>query len=422
MAPFIQTVFVLGCLGKRATAYISKFPPELQLVGGADVDAAGLAAFAERHGLDRSMCFEGLDECLGPNAPVLADIVMNCMQDHMHAGPTVRCAEIGYRRCVLEKPVGVSEAEVRQVWAALEDHKMATTLCYVMLAHPLFKRARELVRAAGRMNLVIWKQPVRREHWLRVYGRGPWARSGTCGNLLNTKACHDLEELIFILDAVDVAVVSCHGARVENVAAYKPAAARGATRCSQCPAESTCAKSVLRDIEDDPRLRKALCGRGQAPTVANARARLPGNPQYDTCVYTHGDTNESYTVVLQVTQRSGHVVPVTMVVAGFDDEICHASAEFIGNDGIMRLVSATDTLEFQAHSVGDTKGATTREHVPAEHPDGMHRGADYEFVQDLATALPPTREDMRLQFLACMVALEAEKMAEAAPVPVNVAF
>jgi predicted dehydrogenase len=252
MAPV--SMVIIGA-GQRGTGYARW--------AGRHTDRASVVAVAEPHDGRRARLATEHDIAAGDAATDwrrladrgrLADAVLICTQDRMHAGPVEAFAALGYH-ILLEKPMAPDEAACRRIVAAVENAGVMLAVGHVMRYTPYTRAIKQVVEDGqlGDIMSVQHLEPLGFWHQAHSYVRGNWRRADLAASMLMAKSCHDLDWLQYILGRVPLRV-SSFGSLTHFTAANRPAGA--ADRCVACSVEASCPYSA-------PRLYRDLLNRGE---------------------------------------------------------------------------------------------------------------------------------------------------------------
>jgi predicted dehydrogenase len=215
----------------------------------------------------------------------LADAVLICTQDRMHADPAEAFAALGYH-ILLEKPMAPDEAACRRIVAAVEEAGVMFAVGHVMRYTAYTLAVKQIVESGqlGDIMSVQHLEPLGFWHQAHSYVRGNWRRADLAASMLLAKSCHDLDWLAYIVGRAPLRVAS-FGSLTHFTAANRPAGA--ADRCVVCPVEANCPYSA-------PRLYRGLLEQGEDrwPLSAVIEDFSPGaledalqNGPYGKCVY-----------------------------------------------------------------------------------------------------------------------------------------
>ena len=283
MAPV--SVIVVGA-GQRGTGYARwalRHPDRAAIVAVAEPRAVRRARLADEHGIPDGNAVADWRQLAGHGR--LADAVLICTQDRMHAEPAEAFAALGYH-ILLEKPMAPDEATCRRIVTAVEQAGVMLAVGHVMRYTPYTRAVKEIVDSGqlGDIMSVQHLEPVGFWHQAHSYVRGNWRNTGVAASMLMAKSCHDLDWLQYVLGRAPLRV-SSFGSLTHFTPASRPDGA--ADRCAICPAEAGCAYSA-------PRFYGDLLARGEHGwplsvivdefTPAGLEAALRDGP-YGRCVY-----------------------------------------------------------------------------------------------------------------------------------------
>src|SRR5215467_2651051 len=283
MAPV--SLIVVGA-GQRGTGYARwarRHPERATVVAVAEPSPARRARLAAEHGIPPQNAVTDWTELAARGR--LADAVLICTQDRMHAEPAEAFAALGYH-ILLEKPMAPDEAGCRRIVAAVEKAGVMLAVGHVLRYTPYTRAVKEIVDSGqlGEIMSVQHLEPVGFWHHAHAYVRGNWRRGDLATSMLMAKSCHDLDWLQYILGRAPLRV-SSFGHLTHFTAANRPAGA--ADRCVACAVEAGCPYSA-------PRLYRDLLDRGEHrwPLSVVVDDFSPGaldealrNGPYGRCVY-----------------------------------------------------------------------------------------------------------------------------------------
>jgi predicted dehydrogenase len=252
MAPVSMLVIGAGQRGSGYARWVRRHPDRAKVVAVAEPREARRTRLAAEHGIAAGNVAADWRELADRGR--LADAVLICTQDRMHAEPAEAFAALGYH-ILLEKPMAPDEAGCRRIVAAVENGDVMLAVGHVLRYTPYTRAVKEIV-AGGQLGEIMSVQhlePVGFWHQAHSYVRGNWRRADLAASMLMAKSCHDLDWLQYILGRVPLRV-SSFGSLTHFTAANRPAGA--ADRCVACSVEASCAYSA-------PRLYRGLLERGE---------------------------------------------------------------------------------------------------------------------------------------------------------------
>ncbi|HLN66305.1 MAG TPA: Gfo/Idh/MocA family oxidoreductase [Streptosporangiaceae bacterium] len=283
MAPVSMVVIGAGQRGTGYARWARRHPDRAVVIGVAEPHEVRRARLAAEHGIAAQNVAGDWRQLAGRGR--LADAVLICTQDRMHAGPAEAFAALGYH-ILLEKPMAPDEAACRRIVTAVEEAGVMLAVGHVMRYTPYTRAVKQIVDSGqlGDIMSVQHLEPLGFWHQAHSYVRGNWRRADLAASMLMAKSCHDLDWLQYILGRAPLRVAS-FGSLTHFTAANRPAGA--ADRCVACSVEASCPYSA-------PRLYRGLLDRGEHrwPLSAVIEDSSPGaldealrDGPYGRCVY-----------------------------------------------------------------------------------------------------------------------------------------
>jgi predicted dehydrogenase len=238
------SILVIGA-GSRGGGYaewVLRHPDRARVVGVAEPRAVQRDRLAAAHGIAAENAVAGWAELASRER--LADAVLICTQDSMHAAPAKAFAALGYH-ILLEKPMAPDEESCREIVAAAEQAGVMLAVGHVLRYTPYTMAFKDVVDSGqlGDIHSVQHLEPVGFWHQAHSYVRGNWRRGDLTGSMLMAKSCHDLDWLQYILGQ-RASRVSSFGRLSHFTAANRPDGA--ADRCLDCAVEASCPYSAVR--------------------------------------------------------------------------------------------------------------------------------------------------------------------------------
>jgi len=242
MSPVSMIVVGAGQRGAGYTRWAGRNPGRASVVAVAEPDPVRRARLAAEHGIAAGNAVADWRPLAERGR--LADAVLICTQDRMHAEPAEAFAALGYH-ILLEKPMAPDEAACRRIVAAVEKAGCILAVGHVMRYTPYTRAVKEIVDSGqlGDIMSVQHLEPVGFWHHAHSYVRGNWRRGDIAASMLMAKSCHDLDWLQYILGRVPLRV-SSFGSLTHFTPASRPEGA--ADRCAGCAAEADCPYSAPR--------------------------------------------------------------------------------------------------------------------------------------------------------------------------------
>jgi predicted dehydrogenase len=144
------SLLIIGA-GQRGTGYARwalEHPDRARVVGVAEPRSAHRIRLAEEHGITERDAVENWTELTA--RPRLADAVLICTQDRMHAEPAEAFARLGYH-ILLEKPMAPDEESCRRIVGAVEQADVMLAVGHVMRYSPYTVAVKQVVDS-GRLG------------------------------------------------------------------------------------------------------------------------------------------------------------------------------------------------------------------------------------------------------------------------------
>lgn len=267
-----------------------------QVVAVAEPDTARRARFAAEFGVPDHQVFADWRELKA--AGRLGDAAVVATQDQMHVGPAVAFAEQGYH-ILLEKPMATTERDAMRIADAIDTAGVIFAVCHVLRYTTYSQTLKRLLDsgAIGRLINVQHLEPIGWWHFAHAFVRGHWNNTATSAPLLLTKACHDIDWLLYLFGATPDHISSFGGLSHFH---QRDRPAEAADRCLDCPVEPQCPYSAprlyLSCLGDPAKEFWPLSAITNDPTEAGVRSALREGP-YGRCVYTSDNNVVDHQVV-----------------------------------------------------------------------------------------------------------------------------
>ena len=274
--------------GDRATAFTPQLHEKMEragLFGLCDVDADRLGRYVEVNKLDGVRTFTDVDEFLAQKD---LDAVIATVPEFAHRDVTVQALRAG-KPIYLEKPIAHTLDAAYDMLEAQRETGGLAYLGFNLRASVAYNRIREIVRS-GVLGQIVHIDGVEQLHVAHIasFMRRFHRRSEHSGGFLNTKCCHDLDIMNWLVGHEHrvVRISSFGGCNV-----FLPSKLPGAAaHCRLCPTEVYRACPYKAPGSDDLR-------RGTKQPVKSSTPDLyPG----DLCVFTPDkDLIDNQTVIME---------------------------------------------------------------------------------------------------------------------------
>ena len=132
-------------LGNRTCkylSYVSEHRDIAEVVALVDPDASRMHGLRAGFSLSEDRCFSSFDELVASGLDVDACIIGT--PDKFHHELTIKALRAGWH-VLLEKPMGQTEQQCREIAQTSIETGRMVTVCYVLRYHPYFMKLKELV-------------------------------------------------------------------------------------------------------------------------------------------------------------------------------------------------------------------------------------------------------------------------------------
>lgn len=243
--PLRAVIVGAGHRGVLYASYAGTDPDQLRITAVVDPDPIRRERAAERYRVPADGQFASLDEL--PAAGAIADVAINATMDRLHVPTALQLLRAGYD-VLLEKPIGVSAAEVLALQEEADSRGRTVMICHVLRFAPFYAAIRQRILDGdiGDIINVQLSEHVSYHHIVMGFVRGKWNTvEGGGSSMLMSKSCHDLDLLTWFKSGIAPSRVTSVG----SLMYFRPGnAPEGAgSRCLvDCAIESTCPYSARR--------------------------------------------------------------------------------------------------------------------------------------------------------------------------------
>ncbi len=188
------TFAVLGYGGRGGSfAQMLKLPEfRSRVVAVAEPDDRKRGNAAKLWNLPPDKCFRTAEEFFAH--PKMADALINTTQDQMHHETALTAIASGYPM-LLEKPMGVSLTECREITEAAERAGLPVIVCHSLRYHAVYDKLKKIIESGKLGEIVSFDhiEGVGTIHQSFSYVRGPWGNEARSTFMLMAKCCHDID-------------------------------------------------------------------------------------------------------------------------------------------------------------------------------------------------------------------------------------
>lgn len=231
----MELKFGLIGAGARSVSYATFFNahPEYTLAAICDKNPKRFPIYLETQ-LKNGVCPDTYTDYRELLAREDLDAVIICTPDYEHCEIALAAIRSG-KHILLEKPIEANEQEARQIYEASKNYPKSFALGFVLRYTPVYARVKEILDSnlLGELRTFYATENVAPAHAASFFRR--WHRyHQNSGGLMNTKCCHDMDLLHWLVGS-DPAQVCAFGGRRSFVPC--PAAAE---HCCDCFKKTDC--------------------------------------------------------------------------------------------------------------------------------------------------------------------------------------
>ncbi len=245
--PVTFALFGCGSRGRGVSDWIHRHPQSATLVALADPNADRRDLIGDRHGIPAELRFPSWEQLVA--RPKLADAVLNCTMDRMHAPTALAALNRGYH-LMQEKPMAVTLADCVAIDDARRRNDRIATVCHSLRYQAVYREVKRLITsgAIGDVVSIDQLEAVDPVHQAHSFVRGNWGVEARSTFMLMGKSCHDVDILCYLVGS-DCTKVSSFGRLSHFTKANQPAGAPH--RCTDgCSVEANCPYSSLKMYVD----------------------------------------------------------------------------------------------------------------------------------------------------------------------------
>lgn len=364
--------------GNRLNAYAEYarlYPKELEIVAVVEPNEVRRKYCADYFQIPAERCFTSWLQFF--ESPRLADAIFLCTPDHLHYQPAMAALEKGYH-ILLEKPIAQTWQECMDIARKAKECGCIVGICHVLRYHPYFRKFRQIVESGelGEIISINHVEEVGIERMTHAFVRGLWRREDETNPMILSKACHDLDLMVWLSGRYCLEVSSYGSLKWFK---EKNAPEGSTLRCTDgCLVERECPYSALRLYYRQKRwLRHFDIPEGKDPDSVIWQELKTG--PYGRCVY----------------RCDNDVVDHQVVSMLLEDEVTvNFSMDAFTKEGGRK----THIMFTQGEAFGDEKQLTVRYFLPDKADKifdfsasfgecNFHGGADLYIVADFLQAI-----------------------------------
>ena len=208
----------------------------IQIVAVAELRPDRLKDAAERLDVPEEMRFQDAKELLSLGK--IADAAIIATMDRDHYGHVMQALDCGYD-ILLEKPISPDPRECLEIEAKANAMGRSITVCHVLRYTNFFGSIKQILVSGklGKITAIKHSENIGNFHMAHSFVRGNWRNDQLSSPIIMQKSCHDLDILLWLIDAHCTKV-----AAFGSLSYFKEANAPqdSADRCLDCPVAESC--------------------------------------------------------------------------------------------------------------------------------------------------------------------------------------
>ncbi len=349
-----------GYRGRAYAEYAKEHPDQLEIVGVADPEQAGVIP-AKKYWKDWRECLEERPE---------ADIVMVTMPDALHYDPAIMALESGYH-LLLEKPISPTEEQCREVIDCALKNKRLVIIGHILRYTAYFAHIKALIDSGELGEVVSIAHQESAGFWkvAHSYVRGNWANSIKSSPIILAKCSHDFDLFVWWIGRKCRKVTSFGSIKLFRPEMMPKGAAK---RCVNCPSEieRRCVWSALNMYVDHDELKYLFADHSDA-----AMQKLIEETDYGQCVYrANNDVPDHQTVTMEFDGGA----TVSHVMTGFTAKNVRTTRIALTRGEIVGDGENLDICRFDGKHV--ETGVPEMYRIPNR---SRHGGGDFNLVSEM---------------------------------------
>ncbi|HCE43241.1 MAG TPA: hypothetical protein DET40_06815 [Lentisphaeria bacterium] len=297
--------------------YALEMPHRTKFITVVEPDAAKRKAFAARHNIPESKCFDSISAFFAAPPKGIEGVIIATLEDQ-RIEPIMKSMEQGWD-ILVEKPLCTNKEELIKLYDATKNYGKILIVCHQMRLSPIYRTIKSLIDSGdyGDIVCVQHSENLSWHHMAHSFVRG-FFNNDSLTPMLLAKSCHDMDMLTYLLGkAVKVASFgSLKYFRKENCP-------KGAPKfcLDGCPHYQSCPYHVMKiyfDHDTDPAYIRQM---GVVEDKEHLLELMKKN-RFGKCVF----------------QTDNNVVDNQTVQIEFEGDV-HASFTMCGHNGIGRRMT-----------------------------------------------------------------------------------
>jgi len=348
----------------------------IQIVAVAELRPDRLKDAAERLDVPEEMRFQDAKELLSLGK--IADAAIIATMDRDHYGHVMQALDCGYD-ILLEKPISPDPRECLEIEAKANALGRSITVCHVLRYTNFFGSIKQILVSGklGKITAIKHSENIGNFHMAHSFVRGNWRNDQLSSPIIMQKSCHDLDILLWLIDAHCTKV-----AAFGSLSYFKEANAPqgSADRCLDCPVAESCRfdarKAYLPCLGSWPT--DVVCLEQSEEALMEALKTSP----YGRCVY-RCDNNvcDHMSIIMEFDNDVTATFSLTAQTSAchWNIHIMCEHGEILADDGQKQIIVR--------HHVASQADTFTEEIVNVRTNGSGHGGGDAGIMEDFAASI-----------------------------------
>lgn len=352
---------------------------DMKLVAVCDIDQNRLLRIEKEVGIKKDMLFSSTDDFFKKmDEEVFCDAVIIATNDKNHYYTTMRVLDYPVD-VLLEKPISISEKEVRDIAKKSENMDRVFMICHVLRYAPFYRKIKELLDQGeiGRIMSINHNENIGYYHFAHSFVRGNWSKAEESSPLILQKSCHDMDILLYYIGAKPKSI-SAYGHLTYFREENQPEGA--SDRCLDCKYKDTCVFSSTEFYKTRGRAWRNVVS--DDPTDEGLEKALREGP-YGRCVYKSNNTVCDHQALAIDFENDVNVV---FNLSAFSHEI-YRNIKIMGTKGELTADDLTNEIKIKKFGEDSYKTYVVR-------PDRGHGGGDSGLMNAFYKAMKGDKEEV----------------------------
>ncbi|MBQ6907708.1 MAG: Gfo/Idh/MocA family oxidoreductase [Clostridia bacterium] len=230
---------IVGCGGRGQifAEYAKKSPKEMKVVAIAEKRDFLREKMKKEYGIEDQYIFSDYKELFSKGK--IGDVIFIATQDNQHIEPALMALDAGYKNLMVEKPIDRDLQKCVMLSKKADECGAKLQICHSLRFSPFYRKMKELIDSGviGEIKHINQEEGVGYYHYVHSFVRGDWANEDESSPMILAKCCHDMDLMLYLLDA-HAKEVSSYGK--EGFFSEENAPKNSADRCIDCKVRNTC--------------------------------------------------------------------------------------------------------------------------------------------------------------------------------------